>query len=119
MFVVAIIVTIQPEYQELNKAVIERGHWYADKYDAELHIVNAYDSSLHYPNRSQPTKTTKVASGNIHVKAGNSADVITAVAKELAADVTVIGVRRRYKRWRGDTSGKLIMQLDSDVLAIN
>lgn len=107
------------EYLELNEAVIERGHWYADKYDAELHIVNAYDSSLHYPDRSLLAKMAKVHGANIHVKAGNSAGVIAAVAKELAADVTVIGVRRRYKRWRGDTSSKVIMQLDSDILAIN
>ena len=109
----------KPESLKLNEKIIERGHWYADKYDAELHVVNAYGSSLHYPDRSLLAKMTKVPGSNIHVKAGDSADVIAEVAKEVLADVAVIGVRRRYNRWRGDTSGRVIMRLESDILSIN
>ncbi len=109
----------KPEYEKLNQAVIDRGHWYAQKYDAQLHVVNAYDESLHYPDRTRMIRQSGLSSDHIHVKAGHPEEVIAETAKALNADVTVVGLRKRYDRWRGNTSEKVISELCCDVLVIN
>lgn len=109
----------KPKYQRLNDELIQRGRWFADNYDAELHFVNAYSDSLHYPDRAQLAQKSGVERGQIHVRAGEPADVISAVAKEIDADVVVLGTATRASRWRGNTSERIITRIDSDILVIN
>ena len=109
----------KPEYEKLNQAVIDRGHWYAEKYQAELHVVNAYDHSLQYPDRTKLAVQARVPTSNIHVRSGKASEVIAQVASEISADVTLVGVRERFKRWRGNTSGNVILRLEGDLLVIN
>lgn len=107
------------EYQRLNEIIIARGQWLAAAYDADLHIVNAYEDSLHYPDRSQLASRTAVDPAKIHVRAGAPADVIPTVAGEINADIVVLGIRSRYNRWRGNTLEKIITKVECDILAIN
>lgn len=109
----------KPEYQRLNDLIIERTQGIARAHNAELHFVNAYSDSLHYPDRSQLATKTGVASANIHVKAGNPEDVIAEVAREIGADVVVLGTRTRGSRWRGNTAERIVTRVDCDILAIN
>lgn len=109
----------KPEYKRLNEVIIERGRWYADNYSAQLHLVNAYSDSLHYPDRSQIAQKSGVDNNQIHVRAGDPDDVIAEVAREIQADVVVLGTRARSSRWRGNTSERIINKVDCDILAIN
>ena len=109
----------KPEYERLNEVIISRGQWMAKTYGAELHVVNAYNDSLNYPDRGELAKKTGVESTNIHVLAGDPEDVIAEVAEKIGADILVIGTRARASRWRGNTSEKIITRVDCDILAIN
>lgn len=109
----------KPEYQRLNDLIITRTQGVAKQHNAELHFVNAYSDSLNYPDRSQLAAKTGVDSANIHVKSGNPEDVIAEVAKEINADVVVLGTRSRGSRWRGNTAERIITRVDCDILAIN
>lgn len=109
----------KPEYQRLNDLIITRTQGVAESHNAELHFVNAYSDSLHYPDRSQLASKTGVPSGNIHVRSGAPEDVIAEVAKEINADLVVIGTRNRGLRWRGNTAERIITKVDCDILAIN
>ncbi len=82
-------------------------------------MVNAYSDSLHYPDRAQLATKTGVDSNKIHVKGGSPEDVIAEVAKEVNADVVVIGTRKRSSRWRGNTAERIITRVNCDILAIN
>lgn len=109
----------KPEYQELNDLIVARGQWIAGKYGADLHIVNAYSDSLHYPDRAQLAEKTGVDTANIHVKAGDPDEVIADVANSINADLVVLGIRKRSSRWRGNTSQKIVTKVDADILAIH
>lgn len=109
----------KPEYQRLNDLIISRTQWLAKAHSAELHFVNAYSDSLHYPDRSQLANKTGVDTANIHVKSGDPEEVIAEVAKDINADLIVIGTRNRANRWRGNTAEKIITKTACDILAIN
>ncbi len=109
----------KPEYQRLNDLIVARGQWIARSYGAELHIVNAYKDSLHYPDRSELANKTEVDTSNIHVKAGDPDEVIAGVAKDIGADIIVLGTRARSSRWRGNTTEKIITEVDCDILTIH
>lgn len=109
----------KPEYQELNELIISRTQNVAKAHNAELHFVNAYSDSLHYPDRSQLAARTGVDTANIHVRGGSPEEVIAEVAKEINADVVVLGTRTRGSRWRGNTAERIITRVDCDILAIN
>jgi universal stress protein E len=109
----------KPEYRRLNDLIIDRGQWLATIHNAELHIVNAYKDSLNYPDRSQLATATAVNTANIHVRAGEPGDVIAGVARELGADIVVLGIRARASRWRGNTSEKIITKISCDLLTIH
>ena len=109
----------KPEYQQLNDMIINRGQWLAASHDADLHIVNAYEDSLNYPDRAQLANKTQVDTANIHVKSGDPDDVIASVAKEIGADLVVLGTRKRSSRWRGNTSEKIVTRVACDILAIH
>ncbi|ROS01975.1 universal stress protein E [Sinobacterium caligoides] len=107
------------KYRSLNDDIIYRGRWMAEKYDAELHIVNAYKDSLSYPDRSALARETGVNSNHIHVVNGTPEDVIATMSKELQADVTIVGTLKRSNSWRGNTSEKVISRLQGDILTLN
>ena len=109
----------KPEYQRLNKLIIGRAQWMAASYGAELHVVNAYEDSLNYPDRAKLASETKVDTANIHVRIGDPDQVIADVAKEIDADVLVIGTRGRSNRWKGNTIERIITKVNCDILSIH
>jgi universal stress protein E len=109
----------KPAYHALNELIISRGQWLAANHNADLHIVNAYEDSLNYPDRTELANKTQVDTARIHVRAGDPGEVIAAVAKELGADLVVLGTRKRASRWRGNTSEKIVTKVTSDILAIH
>ncbi len=111
------------EFQrELNTNILGHGKWLADHYGADFHVVNAYLDSLHYPDRGKLVKETGLAAEKIHVKQGYTDETISAVAKEIDADVVVIGTLGQTglaKTRRGNTAERVISGLDVDVIVVN
>jgi len=111
-----------PRYEALNEKVLSRGQWMAGRYGADFHVVNAYPDSLQYPDRGQLVRKVGLDSEFIHVKQGAPEDVISDMAKELNADVVVIGTLARegvMGAMRGNTSEKVLGKLTQDVMTLN
>lgn len=108
--------------RELNRLIIQNGHFYADLYGAELHVVNGYLDSMNYPDRGRLANETKVPSNRIHVRNGYSSDVVSAVSEDINADLVIMGTLGQTgmaKTRRGNTAERIIAALDVDVMVIN
>ena len=124
--VVLAAVNIQAEddaYQALNARIIDSGRRMVAQYNAELHVVNAYPDSMNYPDRGKLIMLTQCDSANVHIKAGPPEQVVAEVAKDISADVVVMGTLARkglIENIRGNTSERVLNSLAlHDVLTIN
>lgn len=116
------MLTNNPRYEELNRKILARGQWMANRYNADFHVVNAYSDSLHYPDRGQIARRTGLVPESIHIKRGEPETVIAETARELSADVVVIGTQARQGvlgLMRGNTSEKVLDKLSQDVMTLN
>jgi len=114
------------EQRQLNRQISERATYIAGHYGAELHLVNAYLDSMLYPDRGALAKLadkTGVPTHRIHVKRGYTSDVVEEVAREVDADLVVMGTMNQYGETgsflRGNTAERVIGQLDVDVMVCN
>lgn len=107
-----------PEAEQLNEGIIACGKWFQEIYGSDLHIVNAYEDSLHFPDRSRIIKQSGVDNSKIHIVNGRAEDVILDKARELDADLTVLGIRKRFSRWRGSTADRIVNRIGSDLLLL-
>lgn len=112
----------QQQQKELNAKILEQGKLTAEKYGAEFHVVNAYLDSMHYPDRGKLANETGLDAEHIHVKPGYTDEVVAATAKELHADIVVMGTlgqTGKSKTRRGNTAERVIAGLDVDVMVFN
>ncbi|WP_444928690.1 universal stress protein [Microbulbifer sp. SSSA002] len=114
------------EQRQLNRQISERATYIAGHYGAELHLVNAFLDSMLYPDRGALAKLadkTGVPTHRIHVKRGYTSDVVEEVAREIDADLVVMGTMNQYGETgsflRGNTAERVIGQLDVDVMVCN
>ncbi|MDG1996554.1 MAG: universal stress protein [Emcibacteraceae bacterium] len=114
--------TDNPRYAELNEKILGFSALLADKYKAEKHIVNGYEDGMAYPDRAKLLKETDTKQENIHVKKGGPRAIISEVAKEIDADIVVIGTLARkgvMAAMRGNKSERIIRELNCDVMVLN
>ncbi|WP_101756730.1 universal stress protein [Oceanicoccus sp. KOV_DT_Chl] len=112
----------KPKQIELNKKILERSHWVAEGYGAELHIVNGYLESLNYPDRGKLVHETGLPSERIHVLQGYTDNVVADVARTIKADVVILGTlgqNGREKSIRGNTAERVISAIKGDAVIIN
>jgi universal stress protein E len=109
-------------YQEMNRKLLDQGARLASLYGNELHVVNSYSDSMHYPDRAQILKLVDIAPENIHITQGAPDEVIPALADELSAGLVVIGTMKRTglkAAMRGNTSESVMSRTNKDILTIN
>jgi universal stress protein E len=107
---------------ELNEKILAEARKYAGIYGAELHVVNGYLDMMNYPDRGALARATGLASSHIHVDNGYTSEVVSNVAKEINADLVVMGTLGQNGMTtsrRGNTAERLIAALDTDVMVIN
>jgi universal stress protein E len=112
----------QASYEELNETIIDAGKLIAGMHGATLHLVNAYKDQEDYPDRARLVRISDLPNEQIHSEPGATDEVIASVAKQIDADVVVLGTRRRSglaASMRGNTSERVIQALDVDVFAVN
>lgn len=112
----------KPHQKELNSKIIETGKWIADNFGADLHVVNGYLDSMHYPDRGKLANESGLPGEKIHVKQGYSSDVVAETAKEINADVVVVGTlgqTGKSRTRRGNTAERVIAGLEVDTVVIN
>lgn len=108
--------------RELNDKILARGRLMADVYQGQFHVVNAYRDSLNYPDRGKLARETGLEPDNIHVKQGFTDEVVSEIARELKADLVIIGTLGQNgmtSNRRGNTAERVIVGLDSDVVVVN
>jgi len=106
----------------LNANILARGKWLAEHYGAELHVVNAYKDSMNYPDRGKLAKETGLPSENIHVVPGYTDEAVAKTAKEILADLVIMGTLGQTGQSatrRGNTAERVISGLDVDVVVVN
>ncbi|MGK0499407.1 MAG: universal stress protein E [Oceanicoccus sp.] len=110
------------EQKQLNKRIIERSMLAAERYGADLHVVNAYRETSRLPNMSSIIRETGLPSSNIHIEHGYTDEVIEQISKHVDADLVVmgtLGVNGRPYALRGNTAERVISVLDVDTMVIN
>jgi len=110
-----------PEYTRLNNSIVNRAIWLAEKYEAKLYIVNAYNSMEDYPDFEMIRKITGLPLDNIIVERGNPEKVVTAAALNVNADLVMIGTRNSLddSNFRRNTAEKVLMKLNRDMIVVN
>ncbi|MCA0902009.1 universal stress protein [Microbulbifer agarilyticus] len=114
------------QQRQLNRQITERASYIAEVYGAELHLVNAFLDSMLYPDRGALAKLatkTGVPTDRIHVKQGYTNEVVAEIAKEINAELVVMGTLNQYGETgsllRGNTAERVIGSLDIDVMVCN
>lgn len=110
-----------PEFNERTKKTLAQGKQLAEIYGAELHVVNAYQDQMNFPDRAKLIAASGLPNENIHVELGKASDVVSKVAKEINADLALIAPARRAgiaAALRGATINRIISKIDCDIMAI-
>ncbi len=110
------------EQKMLNQSILHWARTVADIYKADLHVVNGYLDSMSYPDRSNLAKATKLPGSHIHVDQGYTSVVVGNVAKQLNADLVVMGTLGQTGQTatrRGNTAERVIAALTQDVMVVN
>lgn len=113
---------ISDEQQVLNKSIISWAKDVADMYKAELHIVNAYLDSMHYPDRGRLANETGLSSEFIHVESGYTDEAVSKIAADINADLVVMGTlgqNGQIKSRRGNTAARVVAALTQDIMVVN
>jgi len=117
--VLAAIKSQDPKYEESNQRVLQCVSDLAKQVGSEVHIVNAYGSSMDYPDRAKIADLTGVQNDKIHVEEGPVGDVLCSVAEQLNADAIYIGNQQRKGlsgSFRGNTVEKIIERSCCDIV---
>lgn len=113
---------LEDEQRNLNKRILSCGKRFANAYNAEFHVVNAYRDSMNYPDRGKLANETGLPAAQIHVEAGYTADAVSVVASRINADLVVMGTLGQnglVRSRRGNTAERVISALSQDIMVIN
>lgn len=108
--------------KQLNQHIIARSQRVAERYSADLHVVNAYRESYRYPDMSTIMRETGLPSSNVHIEFGYTDEVIALIAARVDADLVVLGtlgVNGRQRALRGNTAERVLSVLDVDTMILN
>jgi universal stress protein E len=111
-----------PKYQKLNDKVLKEGAAVAAHYGAELHVVNSFRHISNHPGMEKVVARTNLTPERIHIDEGSPEDVIEAVAKEIEANIVVIGNLARdgaLAFMKGNTSEKILRRIEQDVMVLS
>ncbi|MFA5630246.1 MAG: hypothetical protein WC997_01935 [Porticoccaceae bacterium] len=106
---------------ELNQRLLEAGKLVASRYDAQLHIANAYGSSETYPDRGRIIAETGLPNENIHLMSGDPGEILEEVSKRVTPDLIMIGATRRTgikAALRGRKITQMLKVLTQDIFVI-
>ena len=111
---------IDESHKALNEAIMSLGTRMRGK-DTELHVISAYPSSDSFVHPPDVAKALDIDRSHAHVRRGSAADIIPDVAKELEADLVIVGNVGRGGLSGitiGNTAEKILNDIAADVLVI-
>ena len=109
-------------HKALNQAIMSLGkRMRGTVKDTELHVISAYPSSDSFVHPPDVAKALDIDRSHAHVRRGSAADIIPEVAKELGADLVIVGNVGRGGLSGitiGNTAEKILSDIAADVLVI-
>jgi len=114
--------TENQKYIDMNEKILEASKRVSSFYGAEHYVINSYKDSMHYPDREQLLKFTGLPTENVHLGEGDPAEVISAYADEINADMVIIGTMHRTGAaalMRGNTYEKVLSKVKQDILTLS
>lgn len=107
------------EQIELNKRILACGVREAERNGADLHVINAYLDSMHYPDRGRLVRGTGLPASRVHVWPGYTDKVVAEAVREFEIDMLVMGaINQRGGQGsvrRGNTTARVLAGLHPDV----
>lgn len=109
-------------HKALNEAIMSLGtRMRGTVTDTELHVISAYPSSDSFVHPPDVAKALDIDRSRAHVRRGSAADIIPDVAKELEADLVIVGNVGRGGLSGitiGNTAEKILSDIPADVLVL-
>lgn len=108
-------------YDELNHRIVDFCQRLYAADTVKVHFVNAYTDLSDRPDKGQLVRACGVPSDQAHIKLGESDDVIVETARELGADLVVIGNSARdgfAAVIKNNTAEKILDRLNCNLLAM-
>lgn len=109
-------------HKALNEAIMSLGtRMRGTVKDTELHVISAYPSSESFVHPPDIAKALDIDRSHAHVRRGSAADIIPKVARELEADLVIVGNVGRGGLSGitiGNTAEKILNDIAADVLVI-
>ncbi len=110
------------EYQVLNQQVVALSHRIAASLDAQLEAVTVYKGDQMYFDRQKFADSCDLPRNRVHAVEGSAHRGIAAVAREVDADILVIGRANHHVKEGGsiigDTAQRIIDAVDTDLVVI-
>ncbi|MCK9469379.1 MAG: universal stress protein [Porticoccaceae bacterium] len=106
---------------DLNQRVFSAAKKAAEARGSELHLVNAYQDSMNYPDRGRLVNLTGLPNDQVHLRAGEVFKALVDVGQELDPDLVVVGTTRRTgfrAAMRGRKLGNILSSLEYDLLLV-
>lgn len=108
-------------YEKLNQKILDFCHQSLAEDSAKVHFINAYTDLSNRPDKGQLVRACGVPGDQVHIKMGETDDVIVDFARELDASMVVIGNSSRTglsALINTNTAEKILDKLDCDLLAM-
>ncbi len=115
-----ISVRTQP-YEKLNEHILELSRKLVETDIADVHLVNAFPDFRVTPDPQKLIEVSGLDKSKIHIKLGPPDRVIVEQAKQLDANLVVVGNSHRSglaAMLHGNTAEKILDKLDCNVLAM-
>lgn len=109
-------------HKKLNQQVIGFTNDFAESYQSDAHFVVAYHDRNYIPDAAAVAEKCRVSTDKVHVVHGQTDRVIADTAREIKADLIVIGTAGRTgikATVVGNTSERLLDHTDCDVLVLH
>jgi len=108
-------------YANLNKRIMDFAKLFFTSETAQVHFVNAYTGLSDRPDKGQLVRACGVPSDQVHIRVGETDDVIIDTARELDAYMVVIGNSARTglaALINTNTAERVLDKLDCHLLAL-
>jgi universal stress protein E len=108
-------------YDKLNRRIVEFAQRMFAQESVKVHFVNAYTELSDRPDKGQLVRACGVPSDQAHIRVGETDDVIVELARELDANLVVIGNSARTglsAMINTNTAEKILDKLDCNLLAM-
>jgi len=108
-------------YDELNQKILDFIRRLAAADTVKVHFINAYTELSDRPDKGQLVRACGVPSDQVHIRMGESDEVIVEAARELGANLVVIGNSARTGLAaviNTNTAEKIVDKLDCNLLAM-